>query len=382
MSSRNLLLLVVLGTLCRGTLAAEDPVRAQADLAAVEQAIASVQAWLDEANRQQSGYESQLREAELAIAALQDELSRTLSDIETINRDLAGLQQSVLELENARLTQQSLAARSLKSAYMGGRQGQLKLLLNQEDPSLAARMQYYYQQFNAARLESIRNYQSTLVALAEARSQLDARHSTLLARQMALSAQQQALDDSLAARQLALDSLRATIAARGEELDKLLADRENLEQLIDRIQEVVEGLPEASGAPFAQRQGQLPWPAPGTLISGFGSPYGDGSLRRQGIIIAGEPGSPVHAVHSGRVVFADWLRGYGLVTIIDHGEGYMSLYGYNQQLTTAPGTRVYAGQVVALSGASGGQLEPGIYFEIRLNGRPQNPLDWCLPLAP
>ncbi|MFM1897494.1 MAG: hypothetical protein RLZZ385_2568 [Pseudomonadota bacterium] len=362
--------------------AAKDAAGVQAELAAVGQAIESIRAWMETAGAQRSEAELRLREAELAVAEMRTAVAEIRSAITGITLNLGSLEESISVLEGQRDSQQTLVASALYSAYVDGPQSQFKVLLNQQDPSLAPRMLVYHQRFNAVRLEQIRTFQQTLQSLSSGRQQLQAEQQRLNDRQEELAARQSELETSLAARQSALTELSAAMAARGQELEALLSDRQELEALLERIEEAVEQIPAIPDLPFVQRRGQLPWPAQGRFISEFGSPFGDGSLRRQGIIIAGSPGTPVRAVHGGRVVFADWLRGYGLLTILDHGDGYMSLYGYNQTLTTEPGAWVESGDIVAESGASGSQDTAGIYFEIRHNGRPENPLDWCISLSP
>jgi septal ring factor EnvC (AmiA/AmiB activator) len=134
---------------------------------------------------------------------------------------------------------------------------------------------------------------------------------------------------------------------------------------------------EADGQqPFHSRKGKLRWPARGRLAQRFGAPR-SGGLRWRGVMIEAQEGGEVRAVSQGRIAFSDWMRGFGLLLIIDHGDGYMSLYGHNQTLYKEVGEWVDTGEVVALLGASGGRTESGLYFEMRHKGRPINPVHWC-----
>jgi septal ring factor EnvC (AmiA/AmiB activator) len=129
--------------------------------------------------------------------------------------------------------------------------------------------------------------------------------------------------------------------------------------------------------PFKQQKGKLPWPASGPFLATYGEPRNKGGLKWKGVLISTAHGTPVRAVSRGRIAFADWLQGYGFITIIDHGEGYMSLYGHNETLIKQAGDWVNAGETIATSGDSGGQPMPGVYFEIRSRGKPVNPGAWC-----
>ena len=129
--------------------------------------------------------------------------------------------------------------------------------------------------------------------------------------------------------------------------------------------------------PFKQQKGKLPWPASGAFLASYGEPRKQGGLKWNGVLISSKHGTPVRAISHGRIAFADWLQGFGFITIIDHGEGYMSLYGHNETLVKQAGDWVNAGEVIATSGDSGGQPMPGVYFEIRSRGKPVNPGNWC-----
>ena len=166
--------------------------------------------------------------------------------------------------------------------------------------------------------------------------------------------------------------------AAPETLENRIKDQRNLEDLLNRIAEGVVNLPtQGDTIAFSSRKGSLLMPVSGTIKSRYGSRRGDGKLKWDGVVISAATGDPVHAVHYGRVVFSDWLRGFGLLMIISHGEGYMSLYGHNQVLYRETGDWVTAGEVIAAVGDTGGQLEAGLYFEIRNGGKPTNPQQWC-----
>ena len=155
--------------------------------------------------------------------------------------------------------------------------------------------------------------------------------------------------------------------------EALLQDQQRLQALFTELQRRSPGL---DATDFAARKGSLPWPLEGVPVSRFGQPRADGRLQWHGLLLRAEPGTPVRAVHRGRVVFADWLRGFGLLTIVDHGDGYMTLYGHAEVLAKRPGDMVESGEVIARAGQSGGARTSGLYFEIRRHGDATDPLQW------
>lgn len=359
----------------------DDPINTQAELAQVRSAIAEVDRWLEQAGRQRPGYESNLRNADLQLQATYRQLESTRLQIRTGEEQQSSLEQEVAGRQDRIGRQSKLLGQTLRSIYYGGRQSDLKLVMNQENPATVARMLYYQQRIADSRQTAISSYRSDLRLLASSMTALKLAGEALDREQEQLAAQTRKLSELLELRKQSLAALDAEIASQAARRERLEADRNTLEALLRRIDEATASIPRPdTGQAFATLQGQLPWPAQGRLLSQFDDPYGDGSLRRQGVVIEDSAGNPVQAIHSGRVVFADWLRGYGLLTIVDHGDGYMSLYGYNQSLAKAAGDWVNAGEILARVGNSGDQSLDGVYFEIRHNGRPVNPLRWCRSL--
>lgn len=375
---RQLVILAIACVFCGSTLfAAETSPVSEPDLEAVNSAIHSIQQWLLEANANSTIEEENLRQAEVQVmttlrrvSSLQEELAQTRSEQGALQREVAAL-------ESEKAQQEELLNQLLRAAYMRGDQSLLKLLLNQEDPGESARMLHYYRLYSESQIEALQQFQATLDAIATTNSQLQTTIQALSQQQIALQSEATQLQERKQARQSALLELQNNIAARNDELEQLQIDQSQLQQLMQAISEAVERMPAPADAlPFTARRGQLPRPVNGEVVQNFGSRYGDGNLRRQGILLAAPEGTQVRAVHSGRVVFADWLRGTGLLVIIDHGDGYMSLYGNNQALVKAAGDSVIADEIIAISGSSGGADNLGVYFEIRHHGAAQNPTDW------
>lgn len=359
--------------------AAEDPLP-QAQLEQVRNAITQIQDWLGSAASDRSELEAALRASNSAIAVNE-------AAIASNEARLAGLSQQGLDLdtrsnalEGTLASQQDLIRQALRASHASGRESYLKLLLMQEDPSRSARMLRYYADFNQARLRSIRQYRVTLDELAATRSALESTRVALDETQQQLTAQQEQLLAETARRQALLEELQIEIASRSGELAQLTADQQRLEALLQQIEDAIASIPAPEQlTPFSRARGQLPLPVEGEPLNRFGAAYSDGNLHRQGIVLAAAEGSAVRAVHPGRVVFSDWLRGSGLLVVVDHGEGYMSLYANNGSLIKRSGDWVNRGEALATAGSDGGMARPGIYFEIRLNGQAQDPAAWWRP---
>ena len=225
--------------------------------------------------------------------------------------------------------------------------------------------------------KAINGDQETLTELADVQQQLDDNLSQLQQQETELARQSQELAAARDERAAALAALDADIDSRSQELEQLQFDQAELQALLDEIARSMEGVRSfADVPPITASQGRLNRPVNGDVAARFGSTYGGGSLSRQGIIIRTSEGSPVQAIHPGQVVFSDWLRGAGLLVIVDHGAGYMSLYGGNEALAKNAGDWVDAGEVLATSGLGGENGSPGLYFEIRRNGSALDPEDW------
>ena len=365
--------------------AAEDSEQAQQELAAVGNAIAEIQSWLIEAKSTQSEQLQNLQRADLQISTLSQSISASEAALAETESEIASLSRQADQLSILKAAQSKILEQAIRTAYMAGNQGAIELLLNQEEFSKSARMLHYHRLFTQAQLDSIASFQTTLDEVQAVNQDLGSKATDLAEEQLALSNSLQSLNDSKVERELALGQLRADIAARSSQLQQLEIDQGQLQALIEQINRAVADIPAAmQRSPFDLQLGKLPMPVTGQIIDRFGSRYGEGDLTRQGITIAVSEGTPVQAIHPGRVVFSDWLRGTGLLVIVDHGQGYMSLYGANQALSKQAGDWVDAGDIVATSGMANeltagrgnSQTRSGMYFEIRHHGEAQNPAQW------
>lgn len=375
-----LLALLLSGGLVQPVLAQQDAGAARAELKQTEAEIKRLKRMLGGLQQEMSGLEKQLRDSESEIGRLRRETAGIEQQIAEGERRLQSLQQQAAAQQAALEAQQEQIARQVRAAYMAGKQDYLKMLLNQDDPSRMARMMRYYGDFNQARVEEIGRYSETIRQVRQASEQIVEQQSTLQQQREVLAQRRSALEAEHGKRGSVLASLRERSRDRQQEVSRREAERAELAALIKKLDEAITSIPTPAGSsPFAQARGKLPLPVSGPIRARFGSQRGsDGRLKWDGLLIGAREGAPVHAVHGGRVVFADWLRGSGLLLILDHGNGYLSLYGHNQSLLHEVGSWVQPGDVIATVGNSGGLGEPALYFSIRHRGQPLDPAVWCM----
>jgi len=350
----------------------------QAELEALRERIEEVRAALARERRQHNRTETELERIERRIGDIATRLQQTQSNLQQARENLGRLEARRGELLRELDAHRDTLAEQLRAAYRLGRQPALRLVLRQSEPARLARALGYYGYFNEARLDAIERTESLVREVRAVERETETTRRELQAELDTLKRQREELQGARAERRRVLERLRASIADKGERLERMEADREELERLLDRLSSVLADIPAAplEERPFGTRTGELRWPVEGTLREGFGSPRAQGRMRSRGLVIGAEAGSRVRAVYYGRVVFADWLSGFGQLIIIDHLDGYLSLYGYNQRLLRSTGDWVTPGEPVATVGDSGGQERPGLYFEIRRNGQPVNPERW------
>lgn len=371
-------LLCVLLTLSVQTSPAAQEPPPEEQLAQLNTAIADIESWLNSAANNRGVLETQLRENTQKIDSIRMQVTENRAALASLQAQLSTLNQRAETLETQKTAQEELIKQAVRASYVSGQEPYLKLLLNQQDPTQSARMLQYYERFNRERLARVERFRATLSDLLTTRAQIEASSLERDKAQTLLQTQLDALDAEQAQRNSLLLALKDDIETRSGELQQLSEDRDRLEALLAKIQEAIANIPPPEQlTPFAQARGKLPWPVAGTALNRFGAAYSDGNLHRQGILMSADIGSPVRAVHPGRVVFADWLRGSGLLVVVDHGEGYLSLYANNQSLVKRKGDWVNRGEALATSGEDSGTGSPGIYFEIRHNGQAQDPAQWC-----
>ena len=360
--------------------AASSDRQALQELESVAAAIEDIRGWLTTANQAISSEQSALRQADNDLAELSNRTDQTHTSIQLAQTELDALAFEALTLDVLKTGQATTLNQLIRAAYIRGAPNLLKDLFSQDDLGSitnAARMLHYTLKYSEAQLQKINEFEALIEKIKNTEIATAAKVVELQEQDTALRNQLAALDLARLKKQNALISLRTSIASKDQELEQLEINQADLQRLIEEIRIVMEGVRSfADVPPFASAKGRLNQPLNGRFSSRFGERYGDGNLSRQGITIQAEPGTPVRAVHAGHVVFADWLRGSGLLVIIDHGQGFLSLYGGNEALSAIAGNWVDAGDILSTSGTSISSGVDGLYFEIRRNGQPQDPHPW------
>ena len=352
--------------------------QAHRELSQLQAKIDKVSAEISSARTHQDKLQAELKSSEIALGTLQKKLRENTAAIADARAELQLLQTRKTGLESARQNQQTRIASELETAWKMGQQGQLKVLLNQEDPDTVARTMAYYRYFFEARTELLEGYRATLSELEQVEQGIVATAETLASRRNELRQQQLQLVAAQDKRKATVALLNADIKSKGASLKGLQENRIELERLLETIEQAVADLEIPDNyQPFAAARGSMPWPVKGNNSNRFGRPRNEGKMKWQGINITAKEGDTVGAIHYGRVVYADWFRGSGLLLIVDHGDGYMSLYAHNQALLREVGEWVSAGTPISTVGDSGGLTKAALYFEIRHNGKPTNPANWC-----
>ena len=355
--------------------AAEEPVATQKQLQALKQQIEGLQRKIGQREETLERTQSELRRFDHQIAEVTAELERLgqrLGRLERQREDLGGEESRLLGALQARGTQ---IRALLQEQYRLGQQPAVQLILSQRDPQRLARMLRYYTRVSSGLAGQLEQFRQQLRQLEQTRGEIARTDTDLNATRTALVRRREELKQARAGQAEALAKLRHSQQQDRSKLARLRQDQEQLESVLAEIRRSLEKIRlQADGLQFSQRKGRLEWPVEGPVRRAFGSQ--DDTVSYQGLLIAAQAGTPVKAVHHGRVVFAHWLRGYGLVLILDHGGGYLTLYGHNDSLLREPGEWVGSGETIALAGNSGGNGEAGLYFAIRHQGRSLDPINW------
>lgn len=340
--------------------------------------IESLQTELNEMRGARAEARAQLRDSERRLG----KQLKTLRDIEARAKSesarLTALQTARTRARAELATRRRELDEAVRASYILGKQDYLRLLLSQDDPARVSRMLTYYRYYAQARAARIQGLDTNLARLHDLEQQISGRVQELAALRAQQLEQREALQATRTERRQLLTQLNEQVRDRSQEIERLKQDEERIARLVRALRA------EIARAPVTEPKIEKPssrarWrmPVQGRITARFGAPKQVGDLRWRGIFLATPEGQEVKSVTRGRVVFADWLRGFGLLVVVDHGSGLMTLYGHNQSLYKAVGDRVEAGETLAVSGNTGGPEQPGLYFEIREHGEPRNPLDWC-----
>ncbi len=346
------------------------------ELEQVRERISDLKESMDRSAAERDRLTGELQEIEIAISEqririkdLQREQRYTENKKQALDADLVE-REAHLDEESGELAAQ------VRAAYMSGSQEKIKLLLSQRDPATLGRLMAYYRYLNDYRADNIAAVMEEIRKLDELRNKIAAEEARLAALARNRYAELGRLNISQEERKTLLAGLRNKIATEGQEVDRLAAQEADLTRLIAELTSILSDYPISSEEPFSKHKGRLTWPVVGTLIHDFGQPRVSGRIKWNGVVLAAPRGREVRAIYHGRIAFADWLAGMGLLVIVDHGEGYMTLYGYNETILKNTGDWVAPGDVIATVGDSGGQRQSSVYFELRRGTKPVNPRQW------
>ncbi len=366
------------------------------DLDAIRGRIEGLRKDLAETEETRAGAADQLRDSELAISAANRRLRELGQQQQEVERTLAQLAEQARVSQSGIGRQQEALGQALLHQYLRGHADPIRLLLGNEDPNAVSRRLHYLTYVAKARAQLITNLRQGLAEVERIAAATRGKAEELAAIEQEQNTERQTLQREKADRARVLASVSAQMASQRRQIDTLRRDEERLTSLVDKLAKAAaraatikppkpdtplanKAVPElgTDHATFAQLKGRLRLPVAGELSNRFGSPRVDGQLSSKGVFIRSKEGQEVHVVGSGQVVFADWLRGFGNLLIVDHGDGYMSLYGNSESLFRKPGDDVRVGEVIASVGSSGGSAESGLYFELRYRGKPFDPLPWA-----
>jgi septal ring factor EnvC (AmiA/AmiB activator) len=361
--------------LLTGLAAAADQKTTEADLQKVRGQIEDLQKSIRADTNARDELAGRLREAETTVAGARRSLSELQAERADSNRRRDELRAERGRVENTLADERAALAGQIRAAYTIGRDEHLKLLLNQQDPAQLGRMFAYYGYFGRARAEKIAEIRSQLTRIVALDQALAAEAERLADLERQARTHLDELKEARAERSAVLKQTDQQIKTRTASLNRLKREEATLEKLLADLRRVMADFPLTSDEPFESARGRLSWPIQGSLLADFGERRSTG-LTWNGVLLAAERGMQVRAVYYGRVIYADWLPGMGLLTIVEHSGGYLSLYGHNEQLFKSVGDWVSPGDVIASAGDSGGSARPELYFEIRKGSRPQNPHQW------
>ncbi len=356
------------------TLAQTSERQAEARVDAISRDIQALSKRLNTTLEARSDASRQLEEVETALADTHKRLDKLQAERRSLDEEIETLEQRRQRLQREREEQRQALATQIQALYRLGRSPQLKLLLNQDEPARLDRLQTYLNRLSQARNERIDALARLDTQLAENRTTLGRRRERLNDLMGELETQSAALIKSTREREALLASLDARYSDEKSRLAKLDEDRTQAERVLEHVREELKRLdkPPPSTA-IADTKGELPWPVQGKILSAFGD--GEG-VNRNGLVIAAAEGTAIKAIHPGRVVFADWMRGFGNLLIIDHGDDIMSLYAHVQRFDVMPGEQVERNDTIAAVGNTGGRPRTALYFEVRRDGKPINPRQW------
>ncbi|WP_456378496.1 murein hydrolase activator EnvC family protein [Thiolapillus sp.] len=354
----------------------QDEQRAQQQREQLQQRISRLQQTISKTRQEKDSLAAEVADTEQKVSSLVVQLRQLDMQQQQLQQQLQQLQQQQQDLQQRLGKTRDKLALLLRSAYMAGRQERLKLFLNQQDPAALSRLLAYHDYISRERARQLQIFDRDVQEKRSLAAQIKRQQASLERLRVRQQKKKTSLQQRQQQRRRLLRQVDSRLQQQGEQLKRWQEDERRLAELLEHLRDAFQvlDLPEQKG--FRESRGKLIWPLPGKLLKTFGAQK-IGNLRWDGVIISAGAGEDVRAVHAGRVAWADWLRGYGLLTIIEHGDGFMTLYGHNQSLFKETGEWVEAGEIIAQASGSGLRKDSGIYFGIRHQGKALNPMRWC-----
>lgn len=361
----------------------EDMAQYQGKLEKLQKSINKIQQHLKGSKKQRSTVLTELKTLESKISKNTLKLKNLKNNLNNIREQKKELEGELSQLNNQLLNQRAILSEQIRLRYSMGHQQNLKMLLNQQDPAQAGRAQTYFNYLNRGRAQQISSFLNRIERKKQAELELKQtlnKQNQLLATQKQKERKRQ---NQRLQRKNLITELNNKIKDQENTLTSLEDSRNRIENLLKSLGELLADIPTSPSEkqPFKSLKGKFPWPVKGSFLGQYGQSKNQGDLKWNGVLIKANYGTPIQVISHGRVAFSDWLQGFGFITIIDHGDGFMSLYGNSESLFKQAGDWVSAGEVIATTGDSGGQPQSGVYFEIRSRGKPVNPSKWCTSAA-
>lgn len=367
------------GLAMAGSAAADDASARQQQLDKLKARLTQVQQAQDAALQKRDALQVQLRGSERALAAATREYQDLDRQVDTAQGQLAELQKQKATRQAALDAQKTALSQQMQAAYREGQDSQLRLLLDAQDPQTVGRLLAYYDYVNQARAARITAVRQQLTELDKVDEHIQLQLANLKKLRDNRAASLAELQARGKSRRQLLATLDAGIRNRNVQISRLTKDQQTMQSLVESLRQAMQDVPPElqQGKRFSALKGHLLWPVGGKLLNYYGQPRAGGHLHWEGDLIAAPSGTAVRAISQGRVVYADWMPHFGLLVIVDHGEGYLSIYAHNQNVTHQVGDYVKAGETIASLGDSGGQDQPALYFELRHGNTTLDPRRWC-----
>lgn len=360
---------------CCYALAADQKAAKSAELRQLQIEIKQLRSTLDQARDKQQDLHGELSGIEKEIKAHQQLVNDTDQELNKKRAELLRLQKEKNQQQITLREQQQHLRQQLLIAYAGGHQESLKILLNGDNPATIGRVLVYHQYLSQDRAQEVTSINSAIERIDTLANAIEHQTQELNQLRTQRANDQTVLERKLGQRKTLLAQINSEIGTKQQRLQRLIEDERRLESLLRKLNRAKRSKPDAKPSTFAALQGKLTWPIRGSLAAKFGAPRQLGEKKWQGVLIAAKNQQHVNVIADGQVVFADELRGFGLLLIVDHGGNYLSLYGNNSSAYKKTGSRVRAGEAIAMIG--NGSDQTGLYFEIRHKGTPINPALWC-----